>query len=161
MTTLVVDGYNAIHAIPETREKLNKSLEDARDAIISICEEYVKSSGFISEVKVVFDGDEKYRYVGKEVTTRGRSQLFSAKGKGDDKVIQTVKYFSARGKVIVASNDNYVRNNARVYGAGVMDVKDLVTKRGKKASSPDKDRIYPGGEIYNEITRAYRKKLGI
>lgn len=161
MTTLVVDGYNAVYAIPETREALKKSLLDARRAILDLAKQYARTSGCIDDVKVVFDGDDRYRYLDKFDLSRTKSQVFSRTGGGDEKIIEMIKVCSRNGKVVLASNDNYVRNNARAYGAGIMDVRELAVKKSKKIKScrtgetKELDR-----DTCNEITRDYRKKLG-
>ncbi|KJJ84246.1 protein containing DUF901 [Candidatus Omnitrophus magneticus] len=138
MTILVIDGYNAIYAIPEIKEKLNKSLLEARETILEYAQNYVRHNGLIDRAIVVFDGkDEHHSPISKHLG--GKIQIFSNTGKGDDKVIETAKILSKHSKIIVASNDNYVRNNSKVYGAGIMDVRDLVkinpnkkTKKSKK-----------------------------
>jgi predicted RNA-binding protein with PIN domain len=86
-TTLVVDGYNAINAIPKAGKELAKSLEAARNAIIAISKEYARSSGYITDVRVVFDGDDQYRHFDGMNIPGVTFHIFSRTGKGDDKVI--------------------------------------------------------------------------
>jgi predicted RNA-binding protein with PIN domain len=161
-TTLVIDGYNAINAIPEVRKELKKSLLAARNAIILVSKKYARSSGCIDDVRVVFDGIDKYRDMERFGHLKGKDQVFSRSGKGDRKVIDTVKKYSAKGKVVLASNDNYVRNNARAYGAAIIDVRDLAGRKskvsGNKSDVPNKkiDK-----NLEKEITEEYRKELGI
>lgn len=160
-TTLVVDGYNAINAIDETRGEIERGLRYAREAILAICAEYARSSGYITRVRVVFDGLDRYRGLDNKDISRGREQVFSGTGQGDDKIIETINKFSRLGRVVLASNDNYVRNNARAYGASIITSDELVRKRpgrspgkklsGKKISSPVKARI----------TKEYREELGL
>lgn len=158
-TTLIVDGYNAINAIPEAREKLKEGLERARKTILIISKEYARRSGYITDICVVFDGDDKYRYLDAIDISRGKSYLFSPIGGGDDKIIDMVKQYSSKGKVVLASNDNYVRNNSRVYGASVISSEELY-KRVKKPSrggSPKKITR----KMEKEITNEYKRHLGI
>jgi len=161
MTTLVVDGYNAIYAVPEARKKLGKSLESARNNILALSKEYARKSGYIDEVRVVFDGDDRYRYLDSLDLGRLRSQVFSSTGKGDEKIIAMVKACSRGGKVVLASNDNYIRNNARAYGAALMDVKELGVKKRKLAGSGRDGRGGLDSSDYDKITREYREELGI
>lgn len=161
-TTLVIDGYNAINAIPAVRKELKKSLLSARRAIVLVSRQYARSSGYIDDVRVVFDGLDKYRDLERSGLLRGRDQIFSRSGKGDEKVIDTVKKYSAKGKVVLASNDNYVRNNARAYGAAIIDVKDLA---GRKSKDPeigsDVTEKKIDKNLRKEITEEYRKELGL
>ena len=160
MTVLVVDGYNAIYANSGTRKLLRKSLKSAREAILALSKEYARTSGYINEVKVVFDGDDRYRHMDGTDPARSKAEVFSNTGGGDDKIIRTAKFYARRGKVVVASNDNYVRNNARAYGAGLIDVRELVQGRKKRKDPPGEDERISKAER-DDITRAYREELGI
>ncbi len=162
-TTLIVDGYNAINAIPETRDILLKGeLESARTKITAICKEYTRSSGYITDVKVVFDGDDKYRYLDKMAVDRANEQIFSRTGMGDDKIIETVKRCSSFSRVIIASNDNYVRNMSRGYGASILNVEELIKtkKRGSKRVEKAETKRIPK-RVEQEITQQYLEELGL
>ncbi len=158
MTTLVVDGYNAINAIHFTKKELGKSLLSARRAILVISKEYARSSGYITDVTVVFDGDTKYRGMDKRDMLRDKAQIFSKTDQGDDKIIETVRLASKKGRVVVASNDNYVRNNSRAYGASIVNVEELEKKQKKPLNINEKNLK---GKIKNDITREYKKMLGL
>ncbi len=161
-TTLVVDGYNAINAIPKVRKELAKSLECARKAILLLSKEYARSSGYITDVRVVFDGDDRYRHIDRMNIPGVTFQIFSRTGKGDDKVIETVRKYVDCGRVVLASNDNYIRNNARAYGAALVDVKELEGNKDKGKRIKDKakgKKIDPSLE--REITGYYMKALGL
>ena len=160
MTTLVVDGYNAIYAIPEVRSRLKESLQAAREAITVISRKYARSSGYIDDVRVVFDGDDKYRYLDKFNIGRDPNQVFSRTGSGDEKIIEVVKRCAEKGKVILASNDNYVRNNARGYGAGLVRSDDLICGKKTKKKSSVRSDPKPGRAVLDEITRVYKRILG-
>jgi predicted RNA-binding protein with PIN domain len=158
MTTLVVDGYNAINAIHFTKKELGKSLLSARRAILVISKEYARSSGYITNVSVVFDGRTKYRDMEKKDMLRDKAQIFSKTDQGDDKIIETVRLASKKGRVVVASNDNYVRNNSRAYGASILNVEELEKKQKKPLNISEKNLK---GKIKNDITREYKKMLGL
>ncbi len=162
-TTLVIDGYNAINAIPEARKKLKESLLSARSAIIIIAKEFVRSSGYINDFCVVFDGQDKYRHLERMHIPVGGTQIFSESGEGDDTIIDTVRKYANEGRVVVASNDNYVKNMSRGYGASLMPVDDLVRKKAKgarlKAKETEKKKI--ARQEKNKITKDYMRELGI
>ena len=160
-TTLIVDGYNAINAIPETRKKLKESLLSARSAIITIAKEYVRSSGYITDFCVVFDGQDKYRSRDRMDAGRARAQVFSRTGDGDDKIIRTVKEYSSTNRVIVASNDNYVRNMSRGYGASHIPVEDLVKKKIKRKAQKKATGKRISGRARSAINSEYKKALGL
>ena len=161
MTTLVVDGYNAIYAIPDVKVQAARSLIRAREEIVALSREYARSSGFIEDVKVVFDGDDRYRYLDKVDISRDPAQIFSASDAGDEKIIEVVKIYARKGKVILASNDNYVRNNARGHGAGLIDPCDLAGRQALSAPRLSHGRKKLDRDVREAITREYREQLGI
>jgi len=159
MTVLVVDGYNAINAVPETRQLAGEDLHEARKEIIRISKEYARSSGYITDVRVVFDGDDRYRYLDALEVPRGKTMIFSGTGEGDDKIIEVVKKCSRKARVIIASNDNYVRNMARGYKATPLNVQELSFMKRKNKKNKAHKRITQ--DIKNKINEEYRKELGI
>ncbi len=165
--TLVVDAYNAINKIPKAKKEMKRGLIYARKAIVDICSEYVRSSGFITDLKVVFDGQDMYRYLDTMDLSRGKTQVFSSTGRGDDKIIEIVRVSSKKGRVVLASNDNYVRNNSRVYGASLLNVESLVRKKKSqklKESESQRSKYIEKNisqKVKSEITMEYKKELGI
>jgi len=128
MKVLIVDGYNAIHKIPEIDAISDDSLEDARDAITDLAKEYQRKVGGVSEVFVVFDGKDEYADMG----FNKPDQVFSRTGQGDKKVIQLAQDKSDRFHVIVASDDNYVGNSSRAAGATVITISEFYSKASKR-----------------------------
>ena len=125
MKILVVDGYNVINKIGDLLEIADRNLKDARDAVTKLANEYKKRDGGISEVYVVFDGQNQYRDLD---IPHPKEHIFSDTGEGDRKIIETIKNMSDKGTVVVVSDDNYVRNNARVYSASLMRPIELIEK---------------------------------
>ncbi len=159
--TLIVDGYNAINAVPEAKSKLKESLLAARKAIVAISKEYARSSGYITDVRVVFDGSDQYRSANGTHLLHGKTQVFSRTARGDEKIIEIIRKLSLKGRVVLASNDNYVRNNARAYGASLVRAEEL-SRRKQTVKNPKKTkdkRIDP--QLKEEITREYKEELGL
>ena len=119
MKVLIVDGYNAIHKIPEIDDLLDESLEDARNAITDMAKTYQRRQGGIAEVHVVFDGRDEYR--GRSLNSP--NQVFSGTGDGDMSIIRMAQNKSGKFHVIVVSDDNRVGNSCRTAGATVISVK--------------------------------------
>ena len=167
-TVLIVDGYNAIYAIPETEKLLKNNLLSARSKIIMLTSEYVRSSGYITDFCVVFDGQDRYRHLERLYLPENAKQAFSSTGEGDEKIIETIRQYSEkpRVRVVVASNDNYVRNNARGYGASLICSEDLsgrrsLRKTGKNTSRFRRDVKKISKEVKEKITKEYKKELGL
>lgn len=127
MKVLIVDGYNAIHKIPEIDSLMDESLEEARNAITALAKEYQRRTGGIAEVYVVFDGKNEYR----GMPFNKPNQVFSKTGEGDKKVIRLAQDKTEKFHVIVVSDDNYVGNSSRAAGATVIRVSEFyaVTKK--------------------------------
>ncbi|OIO39247.1 MAG: hypothetical protein AUJ75_01570 [Candidatus Omnitrophica bacterium CG1_02_49_10] len=126
MKILIVDGYNAINRIPYLADIADNSLEDARRAVFELANEYKRKDGGISEVYVVFDGKNEYRDM---YFARPKGHVFSKSGQGDQKIVDMVRKFSEGNVVIVASDDNFVRNNSRAHYASLISVSELEGKR--------------------------------
>lgn len=119
MNILIVDGYNAIHKIPEIDGLLDESLEEARGAITDLAREYQRRTGGIADVFVVFDGKDEYS----GLSFNKPNQVFSKTGEGDRKIIRLAQEKISKYHVIVASDDNYVGNSCRAAGATVITIK--------------------------------------
>ena len=127
MKVLIVDGYNAIHKIPEIDSISDDSLEDARSAVTGLAKEYQRRVGGVSEVFVVFDGRDEYRGMG----FNKPNQVFSRTGQGDSRIIKLVHEKSERFHVIVASDDNRVGNSSRAAGATLITISEFYSTASK------------------------------
>ena len=125
MKILVIDGYNVINKISYLSEIADRNLQEARQAVTELANKYKRKDGGISEVYVVFDGKDQYRNLD---IPAPKEHIFSTTGQGDRKIIETVKRASDKGVAIVVSDDNYVRNNARAYSAGLLHCNQLIKK---------------------------------
>ena len=129
MKALVVDGYNAIHKIKYLQPFLDESLYAAREALTELAMEYRRKVGGIAEVCVVFDGKDAYRGMSLSAPAH---QIFSKTGEGDHAIIQMVQKLSSRYHVIVASDDNFVRNNSRAHKASPITISEFFAVARKR-----------------------------
>lgn len=159
MKALIVDGYNALHKIPHIRISADKSLKDARKALTELALDYQRKTGGIAEVYVVFDGRDSYR---SQSLSADPHQIFSKTGEGDRTIVRMVGKLSRRYHVVVASDDNFVRNNSRAHNASIITVAELFLRARKGASKDrrgmaEEKRISPKDE--EEITEYLKKGL--
>ena len=56
--TLIVDGYNIIHAIPELENELNESLMSARRALSEALSRYQAGERSIKKIYVAYDSKD-------------------------------------------------------------------------------------------------------
>lgn len=164
MMTLVLDGYNVIHAVPELARRLDQSLEAGRRALIEFCVAYKAKRGDIAQLYLVFDGDDAY--AGQPSMDRqGVSVMFSRRGEeADERILGLIRNDGGRSRFVIVSNDTYIFNNARAHGARVISVRDFYAQR-RAADAPRQDRIelpekapLSSGEA-KRITDEYRKHL--
>ena len=121
MVTVILDGYNVIHALPTLERQLDRGLEAAREALVSLCRSYQSRRGDIERLYVVFDGqrDAGLRSQG---GGGGVAVLFTHRPETADERILSLIRQGGGGRFVVVSNDVEVTNNARGLGAGVTSV---------------------------------------
>jgi len=162
---VIIDGYNFIHAVPELERYLLSDLKSARQALIRECQRWFGARGDIQRFYIVFDGSSDVNFGADHYS--GVEVIFSETGEeADDRIVDLLSTLPA-GSATVVSNDNYVANNSRAYGAHIMSVGafcGFADRKGAKQDQPRRDRqakkrIPPG--VAEEITKAYKKYLGI
>ncbi len=161
MKALVVDGYNAIHKIKHLQSMLDESLYAARKALTQVAMDYQRKVGGIAEVHVVFDGKDAYR--GQSLSAPAH-QVFSKTDDGDRTIIRIVRKLSSRYHVVVASDDNFVRNNSRAHNASTITISEFVAAIRKKSARTklnisEEKKIDP--KVAQEITKQLRKRFAI
>jgi predicted RNA-binding protein with PIN domain len=162
MVTLVVDGYNVIHAVPELARQLDHSLEAAREALVRLCQAYRMRRGDITQLYVVFDGDEAYAQ-GPQARRGGVTVLFTGRQEeADERILSLIRADRTRSRLLIVSNDTYVFNNARAHGARVMPVAEFSAQLRparvcRHAELTDKAAL--SSHEARQITEAYRQHL--
>ena len=126
MASLIVDGYNVIHAWPSLKRLMSTaSLEDARDALVR----RVAVMGLITgeSVTVVFDAHHSSAMTNSEETVEGVRVVFTRKGQSADHAIERLAYgASSRGEVItVATSDRFQSDLVRGMGGAVISAPEL------------------------------------
>jgi uncharacterized protein len=126
--TLIVDGYNVIHAWPRLLQVLReRGLEDARRALVQALAEYASQTD--SEVTVVFDAHSRPATrdpveVVDRVTVRYGTRTASA-----DHVIERLAHEAARRgdahSVIVATGDRLQRAMVGAMGVATLSPRAL------------------------------------
>ena len=121
METVIVDGYNVIHAWPELKAELTRGpLEAARRRLIAVLAEYAAVRHV--QVTVVFDGPRAA--TGPEVEViDGVSVRFSGRSGSADHLIERLAYDAARAgdMVTVATSDRLQRDIVRAIGGVTTD----------------------------------------
>ncbi|MFA6609212.1 MAG: NYN domain-containing protein [Candidatus Paceibacterota bacterium] len=163
----IIDAYNTIHKIKILEALLMKSLRSARDELVRRASRLASSRGDISKIILVFDGKSEFQNI-PQMNLPKMELVFSDTGEGaDERIGLILERLSKQAKKCVVSDDNCVRNHARVYGAHVVAVSEFARllnpeskiKRTGRANQENSRGLPP--EIVRDITEAYRKHLGL
>lgn len=141
--TLIVDGYNIIHAIPELENELNRNLMSARNMLAAALGRYQLREKSIREIYVVYDGKGTG---GREIEDKGLiKNVYTPKdSSADSEIVDILKNMKKLNKTAVLSRDNFVINHARVMGANILSVnsfckKIAIVKKAPRATELSED----------------------
>jgi predicted RNA-binding protein with PIN domain len=155
---LIVDGYNAIHSIPELENELDKSLMSARAALTCLLLDYQQKSRSIKEIYVVYDSKT-------DLTSHMENigivkNIYTARSSNaDQEIVSIIKNSNKPAKIAVLSRDNFVINHARAMGANVMPLSDFSKKIAMAKTYKGKSPLSDSEK--DEITRELKKFWGI
>ena len=150
---LIIDGYNAIHKIRELDAKKDESLEMARLYFINMLLDFMSRKKRFDKICVVFDSKEQtlgirsheYGQIEALYTTHDRD--------ADSVIVDLLRKASSKDKISVSSDDNFVRNHARVYGSDILSIKeleDIIMLKQKSARSKIREKEVEGAKEINE-----------
>ena len=159
---LIIDGYNAINKIKELEAKKDISLEASRMHFIKILLGFMAQKRVFDKTFIVFDSKEKSLCVRRE--SYGNIEvLFGTDEKDADAVIvDLLRHAPSEDAISVSSDDNFVRNHARVYGRDVIPIsklKDIIIlkKKGGRSKIREVDlESHKIKDINEELKRHWR-----
>lgn len=157
----ILDGYNVIHAIPTLEKKLEVSLQAARDQLISMCEKLQENRGDFPKIYIVFDGNSAFRDLSSYKTPSLEVIFTETREDADDRIIELLETRFSNKRVGVISNDNYVMNHARVFGAERMSVEEFQSLYSSKNSKKTPSSKNISMSLWNDITNEYKQYLGL
>lgn len=112
---LLIDGYNVIHAWPELRGLLGRSVDAARERLIETCRVIREVDGL--RVTLVFDSSRDTAQVETPGEDQGYAVLYAPKGVSADGLIeQIVRRAKKPTRCVVISRDNLVLEAVRASG---------------------------------------------
>jgi len=126
MATLIVDGYNVLHAWQSLKRLMSTaSLEAARDELIHRLSVLEIVTGEV--VTVVFDAHHSLAMANSEETVDGVRVIFTRKGHSADHAIERIAYAASHaGDVItVATSDRFQSDLVRGMGGAVISALEL------------------------------------
>jgi len=126
--SLIVDGYNAIHAWPSLKAALTAhGLEESRRRLVAALADYAATERI--RVTVVFDAPRGAARAQAEEVIDGVEVRFSGGHESADHVIERLAYLATRGgpadDVVVATSDRLQRDMVRAMGVTTIDARTL------------------------------------
>ena len=124
---LIIDGNNALHAVPQLAKTLERDRQMARDDLVRMLEPLQARENCL--LTVVFDGRGGKTALSKHRGNEQYSIICSSSSQGADGVIERMLMAAEYPeRITVGTNDNLIRNCAYTHGAAVMRVEELVKK---------------------------------
>lgn len=151
--TLIVDGYNIIHAIPELENELDKSLMSARRALTGALLRYQAFERSIRRIYVAYDSKDG---TGDIEDTGLVKNIYAPKASSaDNEIVKMLKSAGNPRKIAVLSKDNFVVNHARAMGADILSVNEFLKKI--RTAKKQAGRPHLSDEEKDDITRELKK----
>ena len=124
---LIIDGNNALHAIPQLAKTLQRDRQMARDDLVRMLEPLQARESCL--LTVVFDGRGGKTSLTKHRGNEEYSVIYSSSSQGADGVIERMLMAAeSPERITVGTNDNLIRNCAYTHGAAVMRVEEIIKK---------------------------------
>jgi predicted RNA-binding protein with PIN domain len=157
--TIIVDGYNVIHRVPRFKAHMERSLEGGREALLRYCTEWKARRRDVDRFYVVFDGDSSVIGGERAASAPGVRALYSKTGETADlRIRRMLEQADRREHFTVVSDDNEVRDSARVHHMTTMSSLEFArvvnkrtdeqsngrTTKGKTRQSAPPDDLAPG-----------------
>lgn len=160
----ILDAYNVIHKIKQLDDALDRSLKAGRDALIQYCSQAIERRGDITQIILVFDGKTEFHDM-PEISAPKIKTIFSDTGEdADERIILVLEELEGTFQKCVVSDDNFVRNTARSHrakGMSAAEFENFCKARPAAIKNAPDERISLDAETADEITRAYKKELGL
>jgi len=113
---ILVDGYSVLHFWPRLRKLAGRSLQQQRDALLSVLRQYGDATD--RRITVVFDGYAAKHKPERNEPPPGLEVIFSDAGKTADDVIERIVATADRpGNITVVTSDNLERQTVETLGA--------------------------------------------
>ena len=124
---LIIDGNNALHAIPELSKELTQDRNLARDSLIRFLVPIQAGENCL--LTVVFDGRGGKGRIYQHEGNKSYTIIYSSSVQGADGVIERM-LLAAKfpERISVATNDGLIRNCAYESGATAMRIEELIKK---------------------------------
>jgi len=161
---LIIDGYNALNKIKIFESKKDINLEAARLYLIRKLLDFLTCKKTFDKVFIVFDS--KIQDSSMKRHSYGKIEvIFSeARKDADTTIVDMLRDLGPGYKISVSSDDNFIKNHAKVYGATIISVRELenlIMLKKKSSSSKINEKDLDESlvkDINEELRRYWRLK---
>jgi predicted RNA-binding protein with PIN domain len=160
---LIIDGYNVISKIEELEAKKDISLKLARLHFIRILKDFMTQRNMFDKIFIVFDSKEKGLGVTRDSYGSVEAIFATHEKDADSVIVGILRKASPSDKIKVCSDDNFVRNHAKVYSRTIISVKELenlIMLKNKTPGSKIKEKDLEGRKI-RDINEELKKQWGL
>ncbi|MBU1148098.1 MAG: NYN domain-containing protein [Candidatus Omnitrophica bacterium] len=147
---LIIDGYNAINKIGELEAKKDISLEASRLHFIRILLDFMSQNRAFDKVSIVFDSKDKELGVRREAYGNIEAVYGTYDKDADSVIVDMLRAASSKDQISVASDDNFVRNHARVYGRDAISIsalKNIIMLKKRRVKSKIEGQELEGHKV--------------
>jgi len=128
-STVIIDGYNAIHKIEELKNVLLQNIEQSREKFALYLQRWKRYTQFKGAILVFFDGQSQ-NYLDSISSSHGIEFYFSYHDSdADNHIIAYLKTAKKGNRILVITDDNYIRNHCKIYHADCENVSFLWEKK--------------------------------
>ena len=141
MRQLIIDGHNTIHRIPFLKRKLDKDHEVAREALISLVQNWKFKENYTGKITIVFDGQDGLI---QQYSNTGTIRVVysGAKEKADNRILYMVRNSREKSLLtIVTCDEKDIGHICRNLGAEVRKPDFLLKNKSEKRYSLDDKKI--------------------
>lgn len=160
----ILDAYNVIHKIKKLDAAMDQSLKAGRDALLDYCSEVIARRGDITKMILVFDGRTEFRGLPEISAPKIKTVFSDTDEDADERIILVLEELENVFNKCVVSDDNFVRNTARSHrakGMSAAEFEDFCRVKTPAVKKNSGERTALDAETADEITRAYKKELGL
>jgi predicted RNA-binding protein with PIN domain len=129
---MLLDGYNVMHRLPRTPSGQGTSLEKRRNLLAAFIAQWKNDHKYKGSIYLVFDGNNNQIQTLEQSILHGIKCIYSdQKEEADDKIIGIIRNATHPENITVISDDNFIANNVRSYGAYIKPVAYLLQTKKK------------------------------
>lgn len=154
MKTYLIDGNNVIRAEKEWNKLFLEDPEKAKNLLVQKVIDYFSNKN--NNAIIFFDG---FNFIHSHSKVSRNVEIKHAKNKtADETILITIEKHINKKNLIIVSNDQALRNKARLYQCGVESSEDFIIKlHNQKFFSGEDSKPEPTPDEINELLNLFKR----